>query len=362
MVDHLEFADPGLIDTFLNYWRKSGSQRFGYLYGTYEAYDAVPLGQKAVVEAIFEPPQVDQADGIELLPWDDESEIDRIAGLCGLVKVGMIFTDLTDDGSGKGSVQPKRHVDSFFLSSLEASLSASFQSSHPNVTHWSASGIYGSKFVTAIVTGSSEGQIEISTYQISEQGVAMFSGSIIEPSVDPNIILVCPESSKAYIPEVFYSRINEYGRQVKQNAKPSFPMEYLLITLTHGFPNSPSPKFLKTSFPVENRGAVGEIGDLKAIAKQLNLGSQTTITAISDFHLLMFLISLDILASTEVAQLIHVAISRDETAAKRLISSDGWATLLVILSESGGIEPPVATKRAYADHGSVTRLLRPMRD
>lgn len=354
MVDHIEFANSSIIESFLNFWRKSGSQRFGYLYGTYEVYDAVPLGQKAVVEAIYEPPQINQADGLELLEWDDEANVDRVAGLCGLHKVGIIFTDLTDDGSGKGTVLPKRHVDSFFLSSLEASLSASFQTAYPNKTHWSASGVFGSKFVTAVVTGSVEGQIEIASYQMSEQGVAMFDAKIIEPSVDPNTILVCAEGSDAYIPEVFYSKINEYGRQVKENAKPAFPMEYLLITLTHGFPNNPAPRFASSSFPIENRAVVGEAGDLRAVAKQLNLGSETTIAAISDFHLLLYIISLDILSPQEVSLLAKVATTEDPEAGAALVGSDGWKTFLAILNESGGMMDTASSKRAIADDGSVT--------
>lgn len=358
MIDHLEFANPGIIDNFLNFWRKSGNQRFGYLYGSYDVYSAVPLGQKAVVEAIYEPPQVNQADGIELVDWEEEASVDRFAAQCGLEKVGIIFTDLTDDGSGKGSVLPKRHIDSFFLSSLEASLSASFQKRQPNKTHWSSSGKYGSKFITAVVTGSPEGQIEISPYQISEQGVAMFDAGIIEPSVDPNIILVCPEGSETYIPEVFFSKINEYGRQVKENAKPAFPMEYLLVTLSHGFPNDSSAKFASNTFPIENRASVGEAGDLRAIAKQLNLGSETTITAISDFHLILYLVSLDILSPEDVALLAKVATTEDAEAGTRLVSSDGWKTLLAILSESGGIVNTTASdKRIHADDGSVDTLV-----
>lgn len=52
------FENGQIIERFLNYWRKSGHQRIGLMYGHYEIYDGVPLGIKAVVSAVYEPPQV----------------------------------------------------------------------------------------------------------------------------------------------------------------------------------------------------------------------------------------------------------------------------------------------------------------
>jgi hypothetical protein len=57
-VDNIMFENGNMANRFLNYWRSSGHQRVGILYGRYEVYDGVPLGVRAVVAAIYEPPQV----------------------------------------------------------------------------------------------------------------------------------------------------------------------------------------------------------------------------------------------------------------------------------------------------------------
>lgn len=150
------FENGQIVENFLNYWRKSGEQRMGLLYGRYEPYDGVPLGIKAVVSAIYEPPQTTSISQIELtLPDPNQDKINNLARKLGLKCIGWIFTDLLKmDDPRKGTVQNYRgNSNTYFLTAEECITAGYFQNVYKNFTKLSFDGHFGSKFVTVVVTG-----------------------------------------------------------------------------------------------------------------------------------------------------------------------------------------------------------------
>lgn len=331
MVDHVEFADHAPLNRFIDAWRQSGAQRYGVLYGRYESFGKVPLGIKAVVEAIYEPPQASEADGITLLPWELQHQVDAVAHALGLVPVGVVFTDLTDSGARDGSVLCKRHKDSFFLSGLEVVMAARNQLRHRNRCTYSASGWYSSKFVTCVITGNSAGEIEPRAYQVSAGAEALVEADLITASTAPLLVYINPTEGTRYVPEVFYSEINEYGLQVKTNAKPAFPVDFLLVTLLDSFPLNPQP-LLTSAFPPAHRDFLGEPQNLHLV--QLQLAAGTDFHGLADFHFLVYVHQMDVLSKEEFSTLVAYVRNKDDADYVRLAESGGWMTLLTIVEQS----------------------------
>ncbi|KAJ7071479.1 NPL4 family-domain-containing protein [Mycena amicta] len=362
MVDHVEIASHETVERFLRAWRETGCQRFGWLIGHYEPYDVVPMGIKAIVEAIYEPPQEGELDGLTLgLPWEEEQ---RIKTLCSsastpLTVVGYIFTDLTPSEDDNLKTVYKRHPNSFYMSSLEAIFAATMQKANATPSKSSPTGQFGSRLVTMIVTANKDGDTDLAAYQVSEQACAMVDADMIEASVDPGIVRVKEEDrtqeSARYVPDVFFSYKNEYGLEVKKTAKPAFPVEYLMVNVTHGFPSNPSPMFNSTRYAIENRpglenqtieGVMSHLANLDApniedsrLAKPGEAHKRRELaTWLSDWHLVAFLDTTQLFSPDEVKLMMRIVSSptvlQDLSQLDPLLATDGWKNLMAFTRDS----------------------------
>jgi nuclear protein localization family protein 4 len=107
------------------------------------------------------------------------------------------------------------------------------QRRHPNACRQSRTGTFGSKFVTCVISGDVEGNIDVKAYQVSDTLTALKDAEIVEASKKPSVMRV-KESipHERYVPEVFYKFKNEYNVVVTQPAQPTFPVEYLLVNVS----------------------------------------------------------------------------------------------------------------------------------
>jgi hypothetical protein len=163
---------------------------------------------------------------------------------CGWVQVGSLYTDLADDGTGTGHVVYRRHAGTFFLSCAEVVFAAHAQATHPHRTRHSPTGRHGSRYVTVVATGDASGDVHLAAYQVSLQATALVTAGVVTATVEPAVMRVVEagptlaaattdgdDAGPAIVPEVLFRYKNEYGADVTQAARPSLPVDFLLVNV-----------------------------------------------------------------------------------------------------------------------------------
>ncbi|XP_078317027.1 nuclear protein localization protein 4 homolog [Crassostrea virginica] len=341
-VDYVMFENASIVDRFLNYWRRTGNQRIGIMYGRYEPHKDTPLGIKATVAAIYEPPQKSSKNVLELLEDPLESQVNRVAEAVGIRPVGWIFTDLLAEDLSKGTVKHFRgNINSHFLSAQECIMAADFQNKYTNPCKLSPDGHFGSKFCTVVVTGDDSNQIHFEGYQVSNQCMALVNDDCLIPTKDaPELGYIKESSEKQYVPDVFYKVKDTYGNEVTQLARP-LPVEYLLVDMPAAFPLSALYTFkahLHTDaklFHVENRQEIGETQDYTSLSSYLQqFPPDRFLEAISDFHLLVFLTTSDMIPLNldTIAPLLEAVKTNNVDKAFHFKKCQEWATVEEIMA------------------------------
>ncbi|KAI0982894.1 hypothetical protein GJ496_009508 [Pomphorhynchus laevis] len=336
-VDNIMFENSMIADRFLDYWRQSGTQRIGFLFGSYEYYENVPLGIRAVVKFIYEPPQVSDSDSIELLEDCNVNIVDSIANKLGMIRVGWIFTDLLTAKENDGSAGPVQCVrggdkDLHLLSAQECIMAATFQQQLPNKCRFAQNGLYGSKFVTVVVTGDKDNNINFEGYQVSNQCTSLVRENCLVPTVDaPELACIRESSSKQYVPDVLYKQKDDFGNDVTKLARP-LPVEYLLIDVPTAFAVQTvhSLPGYKYDFPIENRSSIQIFQNLDSFLKYFrSFEPDEYLDMFLNFHFLLFLASNEWLSLAEhMDDLLYAVRNKDQDAITKFCEeNDSWNTL-----------------------------------
>jgi len=333
-VDSVLFENHSLVDKFLQFWRDCCVQRAGWLYGRYEITTDVPLGIRAVVCAIYEPPQESSRDTLRILPDPKEEIVEEIAQQLGLTRVGWIFTDLVPSTGGK--VKHFRSMESHFLSAQEIITAAHYQNVRPNKCKMTEEGYFGSKFVTVCVTGNEDQDIHMEGYQVSNQCMALVKDEIIVPTKDaPELAYVIEATDEKYVPDVFFTEKDKYGNEVKKMGRP-LPVEFLLIDVPVSSPLQPLETFKllgedRKAFPIENR--FSESQDFNAFARYINqFRSAEFLDSVSDFHVLVFMATTDVIPLRHVMGPLYNAIkNKNLEAAREWSYMDHWSNMQALI-------------------------------
>lgn len=95
-VDYVSFMNFEEMQGFIGHWQQSGlmEQRVAYLYGYYSSDPNIPEGVRVNIEAIYEPPQIGEFNGVQALEDPNQRIVDTIASGLTLECVGWMFTSL----------------------------------------------------------------------------------------------------------------------------------------------------------------------------------------------------------------------------------------------------------------------------
>lgn len=283
-VERIQIQQPTEFASFVALWQRTHKQRVGFLYGSYKKDDSMEYGVKAVVEAVYEPPQRCTATDF-VLPADPmEATVNRVAEALGLSRIGVVF------------MEPETpHC----LSSERLRAISRLQSKYrtPDAP--------GSRFVTLAMTYKDDGSVEPKGYMAADMLVAMERANILTESPAPQLFKVKEPAvdSREFIPDVIRNDAKLGASNVKE-----FEVEFLLVqmevsTAAGAARAGQAPVLKKCVFPVENRERVAQT---PADLKDLLSAREPLHSSLADFHALLYMASrVDVESAELVAQCIR---------------------------------------------------------
>ena len=260
-VDYVELMNVTEITNFVRYWQQSHcmQQRVGFMYGYYAEDPNYPEGVRAVMEAIYEPPQIGDMNGHQIIEDSYKEVADMIAGALELESIGWIFTSINHDA---------------YLSSHEIRQAAKFQQEHLT-DH--PSGYKVSKYATVVLKPTDDGNSMPEAYMVSDQAQALERDNVFGDSESRRLLKKRETGKDEILPTVMS----------ENSPKEEFQPEWFIVNLGCGIPKKPMTILHHNDFPVENRDKEVGTNDIKNYLKKHK--NEPGFRKCSDFHFLVHL-------------------------------------------------------------------------
>ena len=233
-VDYVSFMNKEELDQFLQPWIKGyfETQRMAYLFGYYAKDPNYKDGVRAVVETLYEPPQIGDQTSVVPQPDQDVFLIDRLAKELSLECVGWIFTTLKEENVALTSYDIRK----------AAKLQQAYTFTHP-------SGCQISRFITCVVRPNDKGECEIDTYMVSDMCQALERDHIFDELKDKKLMQVRKAKRGEMLPTIYM--------EGKESSK--FDPDFFIVNIAHGVPsNKKGQNIIQTyDFPIPSRSNKG---------------------------------------------------------------------------------------------------------
>ena len=229
-VDYVSFMNKEELDQFLQPWMKGffQTQRMAYLFGYYAKDPNYRDGVRAVVETLYEPPQIGDQTSVAPQPDQNVFLIDRLTKELSLECVGWIFTSIKEENVALTSYDIRK----------AAKLQQAYTFTHP-------SGCQISRFVTCVARPNDKGECEIDTYMVSDMCQALERDHIFDELKDKKLMQVRKPKKGEILPTIYM--------EGKESSK--FDPDFFIVNVAHGVPSDKkNQNIIQTyDFPVDSR-------------------------------------------------------------------------------------------------------------
>ena len=233
-VDYVSFMNKEELDLFLQPWIKGffQKQRMAYLFGYYAKDPNYKDGIRAVVETLYEPPQMGDQTSVVPIQDPDIPIIDRLTNELSLECIGWIFTTLKEENVALTSYDIRK----------AAKLQQAYTFTHP-------SGCQISRFITCVVKPNDKGECEIDTYMVSDMCQALERDHIFDELKDKKLMQVRKAKKGEILPTIYM--------EGKESSK--FDPDFFIVNIAHGVPSDKKGQnIIQTyDFPIESRAKKG---------------------------------------------------------------------------------------------------------